>query len=146
MARKRQAGSHEDLTREEAVTGGSDRAFGVVFTVVFVIIGCWPLLDSAAPRWWSLAIAGLFLVLALVRPQVLGPLNRLWIKFGLLLNRIVSPIVLGLMFYLVLTPSGFVMRLLGKDPLRLSFEPDAESYWIEREPPGPDTETMKNQF
>ncbi len=146
MASAQPQGSHEDLSRQEAVKGGSDRAFGLVFTVVFAIVAAWPLLGGGLPHWWALGVSGVFLALALLRPVLLAPLNRLWTRFGLLLHRIVSPLVLGLMFFLVLTPSGWAMRLLGKDPLRLAFEPEAESYWIEREPPGPQADTMINQF
>jgi len=114
--------------------------------VVFAIIGLWPLLDGAGARWWSLAIALGFAVAALAWPRMLAPLNRLWFKFGLLLNRIVSPLVMGLLFYLVVTPIAVAMRMAGKDPLRLKSDAQARSYWIEREPPGPSPETIKNQY
>ncbi len=146
MRRDGGVGHHEDLRREEAVQGSSDRAFGVVFTVVFAVIGFWPLIGAAEPRWWALAVAGLFLVAALVRPVLLAPLNRLWLRFGLLLHRVVNPIVMGFLFFAVVTPVGLLMRMTGKDPLRLRPDPRAKSYWIAREPPGPAPETMKNQF
>ncbi len=138
--------THEAFDREEAVKGSSDRGFGIVFTVVFAIIGLWPLIHANGPRWWSLAIALALLAVALARPALLAPLNRVWMRFGLLLHRIVNPVVMGLLFYLVLTPFGFVLRMLGKDPLRRSFDPTARSYWIPRSPPGPLPDTMKNQF
>ncbi|MDD9928124.1 MAG: SxtJ family membrane protein [Rhodospirillaceae bacterium] len=97
-------------------------------------------------RWWSLIIAGVFLALAFAAPKLLSPLNRLWMRFGLLLHRIVNPLVMALLFFLVVTPIALLMRLFGKRPLHLETEPDAESYWIPRDPPGPEPETMKQQF
>jgi saxitoxin biosynthesis operon SxtJ-like protein len=139
--------NHHELTRRDAETEtSSDRSFGLVFAGFFALLagyngwhhrGSWPL--------W-LAIAAVFLVLALARPQVLAPLNRIWTRLGLLLGRIVSPIVLALMYFLVVTPIGMLMRWLGKDPLRLRGDPAAQSYWIVREPPGPPGETMRDQF
>ena len=124
----------------------SDRSFGIVFAVVFALIGLWPFLFGGMVRWWSLAIAAVFAVLAAIRPELLAPLNRLWTKLGLLLNSIVSPIVMGLLFYLIITPFALFMRLTGKDLLHLKHDPKAQSYWILREPPGPSPETIKNQY
>ena len=97
-------------------------------------------------RLWAMVVAGAFLVLALFVPKVLGPANHLWTKFGLLLHNIVSPLALGILFYFVVTPTGLLMRIFGKDPLRLRFDAAADSYWIKRTPPGPDAESLKNQF
>ncbi len=138
--------SHEDFRRESAVKPSSDRAFGLVFAGVFAVIALWPLLDGADLRWWALAVAGAFAGLALAAPKVLAPANRLWHRFGLLLGRLVNPLVMGLLFYLVVTPTGLIMRAFGKDPLRLAREPDAASYWIERTPPGPAGGGMPRQF
>ncbi len=137
---------HESLDRRDAVAGSSDRAFGIVFAVVFVIIGTLPLLWGDAVRTWSLAIGAVFLATAFLLPSLLAPLNRLWTRFGLLLHRIVSPIVLGIMFFAVITPMGLARRALGKDSLRLRYDPAASSYWVDREPPGPPPETLDNQF
>ncbi len=95
---------------------------------------------------WSCTLAALLLAAALARPALLNPLNRAWLKFGLLLHKIVSPLVMALIFYGAVWPTGLVMRMLGKDLLRLKRAPDAASYWIERHPPGPLPETMKDQF
>jgi len=122
----------------------SDRSFGFVFAVVFAIIGCWPLIHGAAPRWWALGLAAAFAALALARPQLLHPLNRAWLAFGLLLHRVVSPLVMGMVFFTVVTPTGWIMRLRGKDVLSLKRRPDLDSYWITRGPS--QTESMKNQF
>jgi len=138
--------SHEDFSREDEVKQGSDRSFGFVFAGFFAIVGLWPLIDGLDPRWWALAVAVGFAVMAAVAPRVLAPLNRLWHQFGLLLHRVVSPVALGLAFYLAVTPTGLIMRLLGKDPLRLKFDREASSYWIKREPPGPDPDGMPRQF
>jgi hypothetical protein len=137
---------HESYERKEDVQGSSNRSFGLVFAVVFAIIAFFPLFSGGAVRLWSLAIAGVFLVLALTIPGVLAPLNRLWLKFGLLLHRIVNPVVLGFMFFVVITPMGLLMRAFGKDPLRLKFDRAAQSYWIPRDPPGPAPESLKDQF
>ena len=137
---------HENLIREEAVAGSSDRSFGLVFAAVFLVIGLWPLLRAEGPRGWALVLAAVFLAAALLKPDVLAPLNRLWLKFGLLLHRITNPIVMGVIFFLAVTPTAIVLKMAGKDPLRRKIDKQAPSYWIERTPPGPEPETMKNQF
>lgn len=128
------------------VAGSSDRSFGLVFAVVFTVIALYPLISGGALRAWGLAVAGIFGVLALFIPAVLSPLNRLWTKFGKLLHHVVSPVALGIVFYLAVAPTGLLMRLFGKDPLRLRFDPAAKSYWIKRDPPGPTAESLNNQF
>ena len=95
---------------------------------------------------WPLGLGAAFLLVALAQPALLEPLNRLWTQFGLLLHRITNPLIMRLMFYLAVTPTALVIRLAGKDPLRLRFDRSATSYWIDREPPGPAPETMKHQF
>jgi hypothetical protein len=95
---------------------------------------------------WTGALSVLLLAAALVRPEMLNPLNRLWLRFGLLLHRVVNPIVMALVFFGAVWPTGLVMRWMGRDLLRLQREPDAASYWIVRQPPGPSPETMKDQF
>jgi hypothetical protein len=142
----RTSDSHEDYTRDEKVERPPDRQFGLVFTAVFSAIAVWPVLSGRPFRWWSLGLAVAFLVLALVAPSALAPLNRVWLRFGLLLHRCVSPIVLALLFFTTVTPMGLARRALGKDPLRLRFDPEASSYWIERRPPGPAGASMPNQF
>lgn len=139
-------GLHEDYGRAHEVKMGSERAFGVVFAAVFALIGLWPLIAGAPVRLWSLGIAAAFIAVALAKPGVLRPVNRLWFGFGLLLNRVVNPVVMALLFYLTVTPIGLLMRALGKDPLRLKIARDADTYWIKREPPGPRPETMRQQF
>lgn len=138
---------HERYDRQEDVQGGSsNRSFGVVFAAFFAIIGLLPLVSGGRVHLWALALGGIFLFFGLVFPSALAPLNRLWAKFGLLLHKIVSPIMLGIIFYLVITPIGLLLRLFGKDPLRLKFDRAAKSYWIPRDPPGPAPESFKDQF
>jgi hypothetical protein len=133
-----------EFDRHHTEKVGSERSFGLVFAAVFCVIGLWPLMGGHPVRIWSLAIAAVFLALAFARPAVLRPLNLLWFRFGLLLGRIVSPIVMALIFYVAVVPTGLIMKLLGKDILRLRFDPHAKTYWIVRENE-PET-SMKNQF
>lgn len=136
----------EHRSHDDAEEIGSDRSFGIVFTVFFAVVGCLPLISGGPVRIWALGVSGGFLVVALAIPKILHPLNVVWMKFAALLNSIVSPIVLGLLFFLTITPIGILMRMLGKDLLRLKQDKNAESYWIKRDPPGPPPESMTNQF
>jgi len=138
--------AHELLSRREEVSGSSNRALGLVFAVVFLLVAVFPLPFGGAVRWWSIGVAAAFAAVAFVLPGVLTPLNRAWTRFGLILHKIVSPIVLGFLFYVVVTPLGLLMRLLGKDPLRLHWDQQSPTYWIERTPPGPKPETLSDQF
>jgi hypothetical protein len=138
--------SHEDLSRKQEVEGSSDRSFGLVFAAVFVLIGGWPLWHGAAPRWWALGVAAAFAAVAVLRPGLLARPNRLWSRLGVLLGMLVSPIALGALFYLAFVPIGLLMRLAGKDPLRLRRDAGSASYWIPRRPPGPPPDSMTNQF
>ena len=138
--------THEDFAREEEAKASSERTFGLVFAAVFLIIGLWPLLHREAVRLWSLGIAVAFLVLAFVAPRTLVPLNRLWMKLGLLLHAIVNPVIMAFLFFTTVTPIALIMRLSGKDPLRLKLDPAARTYWIDRTPPGPAPDTMPRQF
>ncbi len=121
---------------------GSNRSFGIVFFVVFLIIALYPLINNKDIRLWSLIVSLIFLVLGLINSQILTPLNRLWFKFGIFLGKIISPIIMGIIFFLVVTPIGFIMRALGKDLINLKFNND-KSYWIEKT--GPKSK-MRNQF
>ena len=121
---------------------GSNRSFGIVFFLVFFLISLYPLLDDGYIRLWSLIISIIFLCLGLVNSNLLNPLNRLWFKFGLILGRIISPIIMGLIFFLVVTPIGVFMRLLNKDLLNLKMSKNS-TYWIKKS--GPKSK-MKNQF
>jgi Saxitoxin biosynthesis operon protein SxtJ len=138
--------AHEDIHRSHQVEGSSNRSFGIVFTIVFSLLGVWPMLHGTGPRWWACGIAICFAVTATLKPSILAVPNRLWLKFGLLLGKIVSPVALAILFYGAILPIGLLMRLTGNDPLRLRKEPESKSYWISRTPPGPAPDSMNNQF
>lgn len=137
---------HENIRREHEVVGSSDRNFGLTFAVFFAILAglsFW----RAGERWpyWLGAAAAIALV-ALVVPRLLAPLNKAWTKLGLLLFKVVNPIVMFVLFAITIVPIGLIRRALGHDALNLRFDPQATSYWIPRTPPGPAPESMKNQF
>ena len=121
----------------------SNRNFGIVFFVVFLIISLYPLTLDEGLAKWPLVISIIFLALGLINSKILTPLNRLWFKFGIFLGRIISPIIMGLIFFLVVTPIGLIMRLFGKDVLNLKLNKKKSSYWIEKV--GPKSK-MNNQF
>tara|TARA_B100001121_G_scaffold255196_1_gene232643 strand:- start:428 stop:811 length:384 start_codon:yes stop_codon:yes gene_type:complete len=120
----------------------SNRSFGIVFFIVFILIALYPLLNGQEIRFWALIISAVFLILGLLKSKLLTPLNKLWFRFGIFLGKIISPIIMGLIFFLVVTPIGLIMRLLGKDVLNLKYNKE-KSYWIEKD--GPKSK-MKNQF
>ena len=121
---------------------GSNKSFGIVFFVVFLLIALYPLIYNEEIRLWSVIISLIFLVLGLLNSKILNPLNKLWFKFGIFLGKVISPIVMGLIFFFVVTPIGLLMRLLNKDLLNLKFNSN-NSYWIEKNDP---KSKMKNQF
>ena len=121
---------------------GSNKSFGIVFFIVFLLIAIYPLINNGELRIWSLVVAIIFLILGLINSKVLTPLNKLWFKFGLLLGKVVSPLIMGIIFFLVVTPTALIMRIIGKDLLNLKFN-NKKSYWIEKT--GPKSK-MKNQF
>ncbi|MEL6961583.1 MAG: SxtJ family membrane protein [Pseudomonadota bacterium] len=147
--------THEEFRRDETVEGSSDRGFGLTVGGILLAIAC----ARIGLSWWSSGgvVLGLvewilggvgipLLLFGFIAPSLLAPLNKAWTKLGLLLFKIVNPIVLGLIFLLTILPIGLLLRAFGKDPLRLKFEPDAKTYWIERDPPGPAPDTMPQQF
>jgi hypothetical protein len=138
--------THEVFFRDEKIVTGSDRSFGLVMAGAFAAVTLLNAWHSGRLWPWTGGLAVLFLAAGLLRPSLLHPLNLIWLRFGLLLHRVVNPIVMGLVFYGTVLPTGLVMRMLGKDLLRLKRQPDADSYWIPRQPPGPSPETMKDQF
>jgi hypothetical protein len=138
--------NHEDLDREEVIEGSSDRTFGLVFAGAFAVVAGWPLVSGQPMRWWAVAAAAAFALLALVAPRLLATPNRLWTRLGVLLGKVVSPIALGILFYAVISPLGAVLRLAGKDPLRLKRDAASTSYWIRRDPPGPPPTSMTHPF
>jgi predicted membrane metal-binding protein len=121
----------------------SNRSFGLVFFVVFLIVALWPLKYDGDIRVWSLTLSIIFLILGILNSKLLTPLNKLWFKFGIFLGSIVSPIVMGLVYFLVVVPTGLFMRLLGKDLLKKDKKTNESTYWIER---NKQHTTMKKQF
>jgi hypothetical protein len=134
---------HEDFSRRHQVKMGSERSFGLVMAAGFLILTFAPALRHREPRWWGLLLAAPLAVLAIARPRWLRPLNVAWTRLGLLLNRITSPVILALVFYLAVVPTGVLMRLFGHDPMRRTRAPDAPSYWLPR---SPDKGSMSRQF
>lgn len=120
----------------------TNRNFGLVFFVVFLIISLWPLLSQNELRYWSLTLAIIFLILGLLNSKVLMPLNRIWMKFGLFLGNLISPIVMGIIFFCVVTPTGLILRLFKKDVIKLKRN-NLKTYWIKKDNTNND---MKNQF
>ena len=121
----------------------SNRSFGLVFFAFFLIISLWPLINDAEIRIWSLIISIIFLLLGLFNSKILTPLNKLWFKFGIILGKFVSPIVMGIVFFLVVTPTGIIMRLSGKNLLGLKKDIKKDTYWIKK---NNYLSSMKNQF
>ncbi len=120
----------------------SNRSFGIIFFIVFLLISLWPILKGLEIRVWALIISLIFLLLGLINSNFLTPLNKTWIKFGILLGKIIAPLVMGLIFFLIVTPIGLLLRIFGKDVLNLKFS-KANSYWLKREK---NIQTMKKQF
>ena len=139
--------SSENNPQSSAPNALDNRVFGLIFAAIFVVIGCWPLLfGHGGARLWALVIAVAFTVPALLFPKVLSPLNALWAKFGMLMHKIVNPILMGLIFFVTVLPTGIVMRLLGKDPMQRKFDHDSNSYWIQREPGSLTKASFDEQF
>ena len=129
--------------KQEDIKIGSNRSFGIVFFIVFILISVYPVIKGGDLRVWSLIISLIFLTLGLFNSKFLSPLNKLWFKFGLFLGKIVSPIVMGVIFFFVVTPIGLFMRLLGKDLLNLKFNSSSKTYWMLRDKL---KSKMRNQF
>ena len=121
---------------------GSNRSFGIVFFIVFLLIAIYPLINQGEIRVWSVLISLLFLILGIINSKILTPLNKAWFKFGIFLGKIISPIIMGIIFFFVVTPIAFLMRILKKDLLNLKYNKNS-SYWVEKTDP---KSTMKNQF
>jgi hypothetical protein len=143
---KGESAVHESFARAEDVKLGSERSFGFVFAGFCALVAATMLWRLRPEFWYWIYAAAAFATAALLAPRLLYPLNYLWFKLGLLLHHIITPVVLALMFYTVFTPIGLWMRIAGKRPLNLKFEPASDSYWIPREPPGPSAPSFRNQF
>jgi len=131
------------MVRHSKIKINSNRSFGIVFFFIFLIISLWPLTNENSLRVWSICVAIIFLILGLMNSKLLTPFNRLWFKFGMVLGSIVSPIIMGIVFFVVVTPTGFIMKILGKNLLNRKYDNKKESYWIKR---CKQKSTMKQQF
>ena len=120
----------------------SNRNFGIVFSIVFLIIALWPVLNQNEIRIWSLVISLIFLVLGFIDSKLLSPLNKIWFKFGLILGSVIAPVVMGIVFFFVVTPTGLIMRALGKDLLKLKKNKEG-TYWLDKDN---SNNSLKNQF
>ncbi len=140
------AGWHESLESEEAPPGTSDRGFGLLFfggCAALAVLAAWEGRRSAF--WWSI-LAAAFLAIAIFAAPLLGPLNRGWRRLAMLLSKIMTPLIMGFVFFVVVTPIGVMMRLAGNDPLRLRLQPDRPSYWLDRAAPTERPTSMTRQF
>ena len=137
---------HEDLAREHSVDEASPRSFGLLFAVICLIIGLAPLIGGGGVRWWGIGVGVALGIIALAVPRVLAPLSALWLRFGALLHSIVSPVVMAVLFLGAVLPTGLVLRLFRHDSLGLKRDPSKTSYWIDRTPPGPEPESLRQQF
>ena len=125
---------------------GSARSFAAVFCTVFALVGLAPLISGGSVRAWALGVSGVLLFFTFFFTSVLQPLNALWFRFGMLLSRIVNPVVMLLIYAVAIVPFGIAARIFGKDLLKLKKDPNAKSYWVERKPPGPAPESIEQQF
>ena len=121
---------------------GSNRSFGVVFFVVFLLIGLWPILKGNEIRIWAIVISLIFLILGILNSKILTPFNKVWFRFGIFLGNFISPIIMGIVFFLVVTPTGLIMKLFRKDLINLK-KNNSSTYWIEKKDI---KSSMKNQF
>ena len=132
-----------EISKQASTERSSEKSFGLVFSIFFLIVALYPLLTSSSLRMWALVLSIIFLLLAVLAPKILVLPNKLWFKFGLLIGSIVAPIVMSLVYFVTVVPTGLFMRLLGKDLLKQKLDKNAKSYWIERKEP---IGSMKNQF
>jgi hypothetical protein len=138
--------SHEDYSRSTHGRGGSDRSFGFVFGGFFAAIAILPVLSGHPVRLWAIPASIGFLVLAVVRPAVFRRLNRIWTRLGLLLGKVMNPVMMAVVYFLVFTPIAIILRLFKRDALGIAYEPEAKSYWILRDSAGSEAENLRNQF
>lgn len=141
-----EAGIHESFEPHHEVRAASPRAFGLMLAAVSLLVAMWPLLSAQSPRWWALVPALLTALLGWRTPEIFAGPNRVWMKVGELLARIVAPIALALLYFAMFVPMGWWMRVTGRNRLRLQREPGAASYWIEREPPGPSGDSLTHSY
>ncbi len=134
------------FSRFEDLNVPPNKSFGITFAVIFLVVGLFPLLRGGAVMLWALIVSGCFLLIALTVPKVLALPNKLWTLFGHMMGKITNPLLLGILYFLFITPFSLLLRLFGKDFLRMGFSKKCESYWIEKPAPRPVSESMKSQF
>ena len=127
---------------EKNIKIGSNRSFGIVFFVVFLIISLWPLLNGNGVRIWAVSVSLIFLILGVLNSKILTPLNKIWFKFGILLGNFVAPVIMGVIYFLIVTPTGILVRFFNKDLLYLK-KNNKNTYWIEK---NDKNNNMRNQF
>jgi hypothetical protein len=140
------AGLHETLSHSVEAKAGSDRSFGLVVGGALILVGVAPLRHHGEIRLWAVAAGIVLAVVGLVAPRLLAPMNLLWFRLGMLLGRVMTPVIMGLLFVTTIIPIGLIMQMTGHDTLRLRRPAKAESFWLKRQPPGPLPETMRDQF
>jgi predicted membrane protein len=138
--------TNETYDRSETDKKASDRTFGLFFSAVFCLTGLFPLLSAGEIRLWAVIVSAVLLVLSMLHPSLLSLPHRIWMKFGLLLHRIMSPVIIAGLFFIIVTPYAMVLKIFRKDVLPLSFEPESDSYWIVRSPEESGKSLMTNQF
>lgn len=136
----------DPLAPHRKPASGSDRAFGLVFAAVFALVGLMPMMQGASPRPWALGLAAGLLAVALAAPRLLAPGNRAWLRLGLALGMVATPLLMALIYAVAIVPVGLLLRARGRDLLRVRWQPEAPSYWIEREQPAPRPGSMARQF
>ena len=138
---------HETYTPREKIHTASNKSFGLVFFCVLLLIAIWPLIfGGSGVRIGVLVTAVLLLAITFTKPSLLAPANLIWTYFGRVLHIIINPLVMGLIYFLAVTPTGLILRLLRKDILNLQWDNEVSTYWLPRDPPGPDPDSMSNQF
>jgi hypothetical protein len=138
--------TNEPVVSHRKVVAGSNRSFGLVFSAFFFLMGAGPAVFGGSIHGWAILLAGLFLPAALLAPRILSPLNAVWFKIGLALHHVVTPVIMAFLYYGAIVPTGLLLKMLGKDVLRLKRDATATTYWISREPPGPAPGSMDKQF
>jgi hypothetical protein len=134
------------MNDQQPVKALANRTFGLIFAGIFAIIALFPVIWGHETRQWAAIIGGVFLIVSLVYPKLLTPLNKLWAKFGQLMHKITNPLIMGIVFFLTVLPTGIILRLFGKDPMQRKFDAEAESYWIVREKSKIDATSFDQQF
>ena len=139
-------GHHEDVRRDHGTNTSSDRAFGLVFSLVFAVVAFFPLTAGNDPRLWSIGLALAFMLISFIRPRILSPLNRMWRRFALFQARLMQPLWMAIIFFVAVTPTAILLRVFKPDSLNLKWDASAQTYWKKRSDGPFDPKTMRNQY